>query len=150
MADWSTAREVAGELAERGVDPLDLEAASAARAGLRNRFVLDLVLIAGLCAVAMSLALIFLRAVRGQDPLGGNELWIGSAGLLLVLVSVALRSLMPGRAQAYEMAWNEFVQRIWPGSGRGDDMGAARLAFVRRATSADPGEFPSAAPGRKP
>jgi hypothetical protein len=149
MPDWSTARSVADELAERGVDPLDLDAARAARAGLRNRFVLDLLLIAGLCAVAMSLALVFLRAVRGQDPLGGNELWIGSAGLVLVLVSVALRSLMPGRAQAYELAWNEFVQRIWPGTGRGDDLGAARLDFVRRAGSGEPGEFPSAAPGRK-
>lgn len=150
MADWSTARAVAEELAERGVDPLDIEAARAARAGLRNRFVLDLLLIAGLCAVAMSLALMFLRAVRGQDPLGGNELWIGSAGLLLALVSVVLRSVMPGRAQAYEVAWNEFVQRVWPGTGRGDDLGAARLDFVRSAASVDPGTFPSAAPGRKP
>ncbi|HTL41878.1 MAG TPA: hypothetical protein VL294_10435 [Pseudolysinimonas sp.] len=150
MADWSTARAVAEELAERGVDPLDIEAARAARAGLRNRFVLDLLLIAGLCAVAMSLALMFMRAVRGQDPLGGNELWIGSAGLLLALVSVVLRSVMPGRAQAYEVAWSEFVQRVWPGTGRGDDLGAARLDFVRRAASADPGGFPSAAPGRKP
>lgn len=150
MADWSTARAVAEELAERGVDPLDIEAARAARAGLRNRFVLDLLLIAGLCAVAMSLALMFMRAVRGQDPLGGNELWIGSSGLLLALVSVVLRSVMPGRAQAYEVAWNEFVQLVWPGTGRGDDLGAARLEFVRRAASPDPGGFPSAAPGRKP
>ncbi|MGN6503475.1 MAG: hypothetical protein ACTHKX_11325 [Pseudolysinimonas sp.] len=149
MADWSTARSVADELAEHGVDPLDLDAARAARAGLRNRFVLDLLLIAGLCAVAMSLALILLRAVRGQDPLGGNELWIGSAGLVLVLVSVALRSLLPGRAQAYELAWNEFVERVWPGAGRGDDLGAARLQFVQRAASREPGVFPSAAPGRK-
>jgi hypothetical protein len=47
------------------------------------------------------------------------------------------------------MAWAEFVRRIWPGAGRGDDLGAARLEFVTRAADGDPGEFPSVAPGRK-
>ena len=149
MTDWTSARAVAAELAETGVDPLDLQAAQAARTALVRRFVLDLLLIFGIVAVAMSVALMLLRAFAGTDPIGGRELWIGSAGLVLVLVSVALRSLLPGRAQAYEMAWSAFVDRVWPGAKRGDDLGAARLAFVKRVAAGDAGEFPSAAPGRK-
>ena len=149
MTDWTSARAVAAELAETGVDPLDLQAAQAARTALVRRFVLDLLLIFGIVAVAMSLGLILLRAFAGTDPIGGRELWIGSAGLVLVLVSVALRSLLPGRAQAYEMAWSAFVDRVWPGAKRGDDLGAARLAFVKRVAAGSAGEFPSAAPGRK-
>jgi len=149
MADWTTARSVADELAEEGIDPLDVQAAQAARAGLLRRFVFDLLTIFGIAAVAMSLVLIVLRAFQGLDPIGGRELWIGSVGLVLVLVAVILRSFLPGRAQAYEMAWNAFVQKMWPGAKRGDEMGTARLAFVRRAASDEPGEFPSAAPGRK-
>jgi hypothetical protein len=116
---------------------------------LLRRFVFDLLTIFGIAAVAMSLVLILLRAFQGNDPIGGRELWIGSAGLVLVLIAVILRTFLPGRAQAYEMAWSEFVQKMWPGAKRGDEMGTARLAFVRRAASAEPGEFPSAAPGRK-
>jgi hypothetical protein len=148
MADWTTARAVADELAESGVDPLDLEAAKAARLALVRRFVLDLVMIAGVAAVAMALVLMVMRAFAGTDPIGGRELGIGSAGLVLVLVSVLLRSFLPGRAQAYEMAWNEFVAEIWPDAGKGDEMGAARLAFVQNAAAGGVGEFPVAAPGR--
>lgn len=147
--DWTTARAVADELAETGVDPLDLQAAQAARTALLRRFVFDLLLIFGVAAIVMSLVLMVLRAVQGGDPLGGGALWTASAGLLLVLVSVVLRSMMPGRAQAYEMAWNAFVEKVWPGAKRGDDLGAARVAFVRRAAAGETGDFPSAAPGRK-
>lgn len=149
MADWTTARAVADELAEDGVDPLDVQAAEAARRGLQTRFVLDLVLIAGIAGGVMAIGLMFTRALRGDDPLGGIELWILSVALVLVLVSIVLRGFMPGRAQAYEMAWNDFVTKMWPTAKRGDEMGAARLEFVRRAASGDPGEFPSTAPGRK-
>ncbi|HEV7742627.1 MAG TPA: hypothetical protein VGO65_09435 [Pseudolysinimonas sp.] len=149
MPDWTSARAVADDLAETGVDPLDLQAAQAARAGLLRRFVLDLVLIFGVAAVAMAVVLMLMRALAGTDPIGGREVWIGSAGLVLVLVSVALRSLLPGRAQAYEMAWAAFVEQVWPGAKRGDELGAARLAFVRRAAAGDGQDFPSAAPGRK-
>lgn len=149
MADWTTARSVADELAEDGIDPLDVQAAQAARAGLLRRFVFDLLTVFGIAAVAMSLVLILMRAFQGNDPIGGRELWIGSAGLVVVLVAVVLRTFLPGRAQAYEMAWSAFVQKMWPGTKRGDDMGTARLAFVRQAASADKGEFPSVAPGRK-
>jgi len=149
MADWNTARSVADELAEEGIDPLDVQAAQAARAGLLRRFVFDLLTIFGVAAVAMSVVLILLRAFQGLDPIGGRELWIGTAGLVLVLIAVILRSFLPGRAQAYEMAWTAFVQKMWPGAKRGDEMGTARLAFVRRAASDEPGEFPSTAPGRK-
>lgn len=149
MADWTTARSVAEELAETGVDPLDIEAAQAARTALLRRFFFDLLFIFGIAGVVMAVVLMVMRAFAGADPIGGRELWIGSAGLLVVLVAVVLRSMMPGRAQAYEMAWNAFVEKVWPGAKRGDDMGTARLAFVRQAAEPDPGEFPLAAPGRK-
>lgn len=149
MTDWNTARAVADELAERGVDPLDVDAAQAARTGLQRRFLLDLLFIAGLVAALLAFALILARTFQGADPLGGREIWIVSVGLVVVLVSVVLRSVLPGRAQAYEMAWTAFVEQVWPGAKRGDDMGTARLEFVRRAAHPDPGEFPSTAPGRK-
>jgi hypothetical protein len=149
MADWTSARAVAAELAETGVDPLDLQAAQAARAALVRRFALDLLMIFGVAAVAMALVLMLLRAFAGTDPIGGREIWIGSAGLVLVLVSVVLRSILPGRAQAYEMAWSAFVDQVWPGAKRGDELGAARLRFVARAADGEAGEFPSGAPGRK-
>ncbi|MEO8262872.1 MAG: hypothetical protein ABI566_09915 [Pseudolysinimonas sp.] len=148
MADWTSARAVAGELAETGVDPLDVQAAQAARIALVRRFLLDLALVFGIVIVAASLVLIVIRAVAGGDPLGGNELWLASAGLVVTLVAVALRSLLPPRAKAYEDAWSAFVEHVWPGAGKGDELGAARLAFVRRAASGT-GPFPSAAPGRK-
>jgi len=149
MADWTTARAVADELAEDGVDPLDVQAAQAARRGLQTRFVLDLLLIAGIAASVMAVGLMFSRALRGDDPVGGIEVGILSVALVIVALSIVMRTFMPGRAQAYEMAWNDFVQKMWPGAKRGDEMGAARLEFVRRAASTDPGQFPSAAPGRK-
>jgi hypothetical protein len=149
MADWTSARAVADELAETGVDPLDVQAAQAARTALLRRFVLDLLMVFGIAAVAMAIVLMGLRAIGGTDPVGGRELWIGSAGLVLVLASVVVRAFMPGRAQAYEMAWAAFVDEVWPGSRKGDDFGTARLAFIKRVASSEPGPFPSVAPGRK-
>ncbi|MGE3193384.1 MAG: hypothetical protein AB7K08_07960 [Microbacteriaceae bacterium] len=148
MADWTSARAVADELAATGVDPLDVQAAQAARTALVRRFVLDLLLIFGIVAVVAALGLMVFRAIRGDDPIGGNTLLIASAALLAVLVTVALRSFLPGRAQAYETAWESFVQRVWPGARKGDELGAERLRFVRRAASPS-GDFPSTAPGRK-
>lgn len=148
MADWTSARAVADELAETGIDPLDVQAARAARVALLRRFLFDLALIFGIVIVAASLVLIVVRAVAGGDPLGGNELWLASAGLVVILVAVALRSLLPSRAKAYEDAWAAYVQRVWPGAGKGDELGGARLTFVRRAAEGT-GPFPSAAPGRK-
>lgn len=149
MADWTTARSVAAELADTGVDPLDLQAAQAARLALVRRFVLDLLLIFGVVAVVASLGLMVFRAVNGGDPLAGVELAIASAGLVAVLLVVALRSFLPARAPAYEAAWTRFVDRVWPGAAKGDDLGTARLAFVRRAVDGATDAFPSAAPGRK-
>ena len=79
MPDWNTARAVAAELADSGVDPLDVQAAQAARVALVRRFILDLVLIFGVVAVVASIALMLFRAVGGGDPTGGTEIWIGSA-----------------------------------------------------------------------
>jgi hypothetical protein len=149
MADWTSARAAAAELAETGIDPLDLQAAQAARALLVRRFVLDLLLIFGIVAVVGAIALMLVRAFAGGDPLAGRELWIASAALILLLVIVALRSLLPSRAPAYERAWAAFVERVWPGAPKGDDLGSARLAFVRSASAGAAGPLPSAAPGRK-
>jgi hypothetical protein len=148
MADWTSARAVADELSETGIDPLDVQAAEAARTALVRRFILDLLLIFGIVAVVAALGLMIYRAVSGADPLGANTLIIATAALIAVLATVALRAFLPGRAQAYETAWESYVQRVWPGARKGDDLGAARLAFVRRAASPS-GEFPSTAPGRK-
>lgn len=148
MADWTSARAVADKLAATGVDPLDVQAAQAARAALVRRFILDLLLIFGIVAVVAALGLMVFRAIRGDDPIGGNTLLIASAALLAVLVTVALRTFLPGRAQAYETAWESFVQQVWPGARKGDELGAERLRFVRRAASPS-GDFPSTAPGRK-
>jgi hypothetical protein len=148
MADWISARAVADELAETGVDPLDVQAAEAARTALVRRFILDLLLIAGIVAVVAAVGLMLFRAISGGDPVAGNGLLIASVALVAVLATVALRAFLPGRAQAYETAWSTFVQRVWPGAAKGDELGGARLAFVRRAVSAN-GAFPSAAPGRK-
>jgi hypothetical protein len=148
MADWTSARAVAAELAETGVDPLDVQAAEAARSALVRRFVLDLLLIFGIVAVVAAVGLMLFKAISGDDPLAGNGLVIASVALVAVLATVALRAFLPGRAQAYEAAWSAFVQRVWPGAGKGDELGGARLAFVKRAAGAS-GEFPSTAPGRK-
>jgi hypothetical protein len=149
MADWTSARAAAVELAETGIDPLDLQAAQAARGLLVRRFVLDLLLVFGIVAVVASVALMLVRAFAGGDPLGGRELWIASVALLMLLVIVALRSLLPSRAPAYEKAWASFVEKVWPGAPKGDELGSARLAFVRSAADGGTSAFPSAAPGRK-
>jgi hypothetical protein len=146
---WDTARSIAAELAENGVDPLDLQAATAARSMLVRRFVLDLLLIFAIVAVIAPVVLMVVRAIAGEDPIDGREIWIASAALLLVLAVVAARSFLPGRAPAYERAWAAFVDRVWPGAAKGDELGTARLAFVRRASGDAAGDFPSVAPGRK-
>jgi len=148
MGDWTSARAAADELAETGIDPLDVQAAQAARTALVRRFILDLLLIFGVVAVVAAFGLMLFRAFSGGDPLGGNGLVIASVALVAVVVTVAVRALLPARAQAYETAWASYLQRVWPGAGKGDELGAARLAFVRRSASPS-GDFPSAAPGRK-
>jgi hypothetical protein len=148
-ARWDDARNVAAELAETGVDPLDVQAAAAARTTLVRRFVLDLALIFAVVAVIAPVVLMVMRAIAGEDPVDGREIWIASAALLLMLAVVAARSFLPARAPAYERAWAAFVERVWPGAAKGDDLGTARLAFVNRAAADAPGEFPSVAPGRK-
>jgi hypothetical protein len=149
-ARWAEARAVAAELAETGVDPLDPAAASAARVALLRRFVLDLLMVFGIVAVVASAGLILVRAFAGDDPLGGREIWVGSAALLFLLIVVAARSFLPGAARAYESAWERFASRVWPGSvAKGGDLGGPRLAFVRRAAAGTDGEFPSIAPGRQ-
>lgn len=148
MSDWNSARAIADELAETGVDPLDLQAAQAARLLLVRRFVLDLLLIFGIVGFVAAVGLMLFRAFAGGDPIGGRELWVGSGALVIVLVIVAVRALVPARAPAYEKAWVTFVQRVWPGAPRGDDLGGERLNFVDRAAGGE-GAFPSVAPGRK-
>lgn len=149
-ARWAQARAAATELAETGIDPLDVSAAQAARTALVRRFVLDLLMVFGIVAVVAAAGLMLFRAVAGGDPIGGREIWIGSAALLFLLVVVAARSFLPASARAYELAWNGFVDRVWPGAPkRGDDLGSARLAFIRRVADGGDGEFPSLAPGRK-
>lgn len=140
---------MAAELAETGVDPLDVQAAQAARTILVRRFVLDLLLIFSIVAVAAPVVLMVVRAFGGGDPIDGREIWIASAALLLLLAIIAARSILPARAQAYERAWSAFVERVWPGASKGDDFGTARAAFVRQAGSGADPEFPSVAPGRR-
>ena len=147
---WAEARSIAAELAGTGIDPLDLAAARAARTALLRRFVLDLLMIFGVVAVVASVGLMVYRAFAGDDPLGGRELWIGSGALFFLLAVVVLRSYLPRSARAYETAWASFVERVWPGSGPGDELGGARLAFVRAAAEGAEEDFPSVAPGRKP
>lgn len=148
-ARWMAARAVAAELAETGVDPLDVQAAQAARTTLVRRFVLDLLLIFAIVAVIAPVVLMVVRAFAGGDPIDGREIWIASAALLLLLAIVAARSILPARAQAYERAWSAFVEQVWPDAGTGDELGTARSAFVRRAGSGDDSAFPSVAPGRR-
>lgn len=148
-ARWTTARAVAAELAETGVDPLDVQAAQAARTTLVRRFVLDLLLIFAVVAVVAPFVLMVLRAFAGGDPIDGREIWIASAALVLLLAIVAARSILPARAQAYERAWSAFVDRVWPGAAKGDDLGTARAAFIRQAASGAATAFPSTAPGRR-
>lgn len=148
-ARWKSARAVAAELAETGVDPLDVQAAAAARTALVRRWVLDLLLIFALVAVAAPVVLMFVRAFAGGDPIDGREIWIASAALILVLAIVAVRSILPARAPAYERAWATFVERVWPGAAKGDELGTARAAFVRQAAAGGDGAFPSIAPGRR-
>ena len=149
MSDWVSARAAADELAETGIDPLDVQAAQAARATLVRRFVLDLLMIFGIVAVVAAIGLMVFRAVQGGDPIGGRELWVGSAALVFVVVVVVLRGFFPAKARAYETAWSAFVERVWPGAAQGDDLGGARLRFVRAIADGGAGEFPSRAPGRK-
>ncbi len=148
-ARWEAARAVAAELAETGVDPLDVQAASAARTALVRRFALDLLLIFAIVAVAAPIALMLLRMFSGGDPIDGREIWIASAALILLLAIVAARSILPARAQAYERAWATFVERVWPGAAKGDDLGTARSAFVRQAHAGGEAAFPASAPGRR-
>ncbi|HWM34761.1 MAG TPA: hypothetical protein VNR36_11040 [Pseudolysinimonas sp.] len=148
-ARWAQARAAAAALAETGIDPLDVSAARAARTALVRRFVLDLLTIFGVVAVVAAIGLMVFRAFAGDDPLGGREIWIGSAALLFLLVVVAARSFLPA-ARAYEAAWAAFVERVWPGTPKGgDELGAARLAFVRAHAEDAAGAFPSVAPGRR-
>lgn len=147
---WQTARMIANELSKSGVDPFDVRAAEAARFTLVRRFVLDLLLIFAVVAIAAPVALMLMRAIAGEDPIDGREIWIASAALVLLLAIVAARSLLPARADAYEAAWALLLERVWPGAAKGDDFGTARLAFVRRASMAGDQPFPSVAPGRKP
>jgi hypothetical protein len=149
MSDWTSARAAAAELAETGVDPLDVQAAQAARTILVRRFVLDLLLIFAIVAVVAPVVLMVLRALAGGDPIDGREIWIASAALVLLLAIVAARSILPARAHAYERAWATFVEQVWPGSGKGDELGTARTAFVSQAASGDASAFPSGAPGRR-
>lgn len=148
-ARWKSARAAAAELAESGVDPLDVQAAAAARTALVRRWVLDLLLIFALVAVAAPLVLMVVRAFAGGDPIDGREIWIASAALVLLLAIVAARSILPARAQAYERAWAAFVEKVWPGSTQGDELGTARSVFVRQAAAGSDGAFPSVAPGRR-
>ena len=148
-ARWDAARTVSAELAESGVDPLDVQAAAAARTVLVRRFVLDLLLIFAIVAVIAPVVLMVMRAIAGEDPVDGREIWIASAALLLLLSVVAARAFLPARAPAYERAWAAFVDRVWPGAAKGDDFGTARLAFVRRAAGSTADAFPSVAPGRR-
>ena len=140
---------MAAELAETGVDPLDLQAAQAARTTLVRRFILDLLLIVAIVGILGPLVLMLLRMFAGGDPLDGREIWIASAALVLLLAIVAARSILPARALAYERAWSAFVDRVWPGSAKGDELGSARAVFVREADSGADGAFPSVAPGRR-
>jgi hypothetical protein len=148
-ARWAQARTVAAELAESGVDPLDVSAAQAARTALIRRFALDLLIVFGIVAVVAAAGLMVFRAFAGDDPIGGREIWIGSGALLFLLIVVAVRSFLPASARAYESAWSGFIERVWPGAAKGDDLGAARLAFVRRIADGRDGDFPSLAPGRR-
>ena len=148
-ARWDAARAAAAELSETGIDPLDVQAATTARSLLVRRFVLDLLLIFAVVAILAPVVLMLMRAFAGGDPIDGREIWIASAGLVLLLVIVAARSFLPARAPAYERAWAAFVERVWPGSGKGDDFGTARLAFVKRFGADASGAFPSTAPGRR-
>jgi hypothetical protein len=148
-ARWEAARATAGELAEVGVDPLDASAAAAARAALLRRFVLDALMIFGIVAVVGSIALLLFRGVQGDNALSGRELWVGSGALAFLVVVVVVRAILPAKAGAYERAWNTFVERVWPGTPAGDDLGGARLGFVRQAEAGGRGEFPATAPGRK-
>ncbi|MEO5921343.1 MAG: hypothetical protein ABIQ01_09400 [Pseudolysinimonas sp.] len=148
-ARWASARAAAADLAETGIDPLDVLAADAARKILVRRFVLDLLLIFAIVAVVAPVVLMVVRAFAGGDPIDGREIWIASAALILLLAIVAARSILPARAQAYERAWSAFVDRVWPGSAKGDDLGSARLTFVRQAGDAAESAFPSTAPGRR-
>jgi hypothetical protein len=148
-ARWKSARAVADELAETGIDPLDVQAAAAARTTLVRRFVLDLLLVFALVAVIAPVALMVVRAFAGGDPIDGREVFIASAALVLLLAIVAARAILPAPAQAYERAWSAFVDRVWPGSGKGDDLGTARAAFVRQASAGGDTAFPSTAPGRR-
>ncbi|HWH26949.1 MAG TPA: hypothetical protein VNT53_09920 [Pseudolysinimonas sp.] len=148
---WMAARTIAAELAQTGVDPLDVTAAAAARVALVRRFVLDAILIFGLVALLASIALMVVRAVSGSDPLAGREPWITSAALVLLLAVLVVRAVLPARDAAYEAAWSAFTTRVWPHGVARDDLGGARLVFVRQAArltaEADGGTFPTSAPG---
>lgn len=148
-ARWAQVRTAAASLADEGVDPLDVSAARAARTALVRRFVLDLLMVFGIVAVVAATGLMVYRAFVGDDPIGGREIWIASGALLFLLVVVAVRSFLPASARAYERAWNALAEQVWPGAPKGDDLGAARLAFVRRIAEGSDGDFPSAVPGRR-
>jgi hypothetical protein len=149
MADWNTARAVADDLSETGIDPLDVQAAQAAMMLRVRKFVFDLLMIFGIVALLGAIVLMFIRAFDGDDPIGGREIFIASGALLFLLIVVALRTMIATGARAYEAAWTTYVERVWPGTRKGDDFGTARLAFARRMASDPTGEFPSVAPGRK-
>lgn len=140
---------MAAQLAEVGVDPLDLAAAEVARTALVRKFVLDALLIFAIVAVVAPVALMVARAVGGGDPLAGREIFIASGALVLLVVVAVVLYLTPPRAGAYEKAWNSFVQLVWPGTRGGDELGRGRLAFVRRMHGGAQGEFPAVAPGRR-
>lgn len=146
---WTAARRRAAALAETGVDPLDPTAASTARTVLLRRFLLDAALIFLVVAVVASIGLMVFRAFAGGDPLAGREIWVTSVALFVLLAVVVVRSLLPARAGAYERAWSAFVADTWPGAPAGDELGSARLSFVRRAHAGETGAFPAVAPGRK-
>lgn len=146
---WDRARSVAAGLAETGVDPLDPAAARMARTLLVRRFVLDLIAVFAVAALAGAVALMVIRMLGGEDPLEGREIWLASGALVVLLVVVAARSFLAPAPAAYERAWETFLQEIWPGAGKGDELGAARLRFVEQAAQGGAGAFPSGAPGRK-
>ena len=148
-ARWDAARAAAARLAETGVDPLDVQAAEAARAVLLRRFVLDLLMLVGIVAVVASGALLIVKGFQADDGSSGRLIWVASGALALLLVIVVLRTVLPRRAAAYEKAWRRLAEQVWPGSTAVDDMGAARVAFVKQAAAGGSGGFPATAPGSK-
>lgn len=149
MADWTSARAVADELSETGIDPLDVQAAQTAMMLRVRKFVFDLVTVFALVALVAAIALIVWRAIKGDDPVGGREIFVASGALVILLLCVALRSFVATSAKAYEAAWDRFVDRVWPGAPKGDEFGTARLRFAREIAGDPSGPFPSTAPGRK-